>query len=259
MSVGLMPALADSAVLKLECRLQNQRVCVGEPIVLEYKLTNLTESMVGVYISDDNHEWFRLEPNSMLREGYPPPALVNRIAEQASEPKYRILRSKGTFSGEIVFNWSQTQGSEGRQFVNAAVNLRYTTKDSMQDMQRLVSVTFPDDEILAQRVSLPLTVTMVNPAHLRSLAEKLRESALTQREYYERHTTILALFAIPEAQGLDSWRKLALDSRFGDGVFFDTQLRQIGSPASSKLYKEIQAERRARQMREINDRINRSR
>jgi hypothetical protein len=237
--------------LFLEFSLTSNRLSAGEPIVLTYKLTNVSSTPVGVYLTDERAGWANdkdrvgwLSVDILGAKGQGVPTSGRSAATQidhASMPGYQVLGPGSTIHGQRLLSRYLMTSDPGTYRLVPRGTISYCQGETINDSQRLLSGPRATDPVYKWEVSLPLTVTIRNTARLRRVADDLRAQAISAKGVDARRTALLALFSMPEEVVLDIWAELGKDAAFKDRETLLKQLREIGTQSTIGLYRELKA------------------
>ncbi len=209
---------ADQAPMSVEASLATPAVIsLGEPIMLHYKLSNLSgDQKLAVLSGIYNTSWFTL-------------GLKDQAGKQVRQiPDIRPLNPPGLHSGDvgsyatndhrdswrdgyIVATKSFTVPHPGKYVLTMHVQASYTlVAPTLEDSNQMKSLIASAGTVLTQDFSFPLTVTAADPLVLQAKAKALKE-AISK----EQNGTILLpemdeLFSMPEAQAGPVWEEMAL-------------------------------------------------
>jgi hypothetical protein len=230
---------ARSQAIKCDISLVNSKPSLGEPIVLNYKLTNTSTEPVEI---DWQHEITSLRnsgPNnlppwlgitfiqSLGREIPCVPDTRWKMSGVRSEPP-PILQPGMSREEQIVLSLWFTPDRTGRYRILFKPHLSYSSAK--------------DSGVLAEEKSLELVINMRNPARLLRVAQGLRDQTEDKTlTYQQRETAVHALFTMPEDVVLPVWRSLLIGHKSFYKVLALGYLRKLDTPNTQALHREVNA------------------
>lgn len=222
----------------VEVSLINSTVTLGEPVVLHCKITNSTDTEMGVYTGRDNSGLSIELTDAMGRSTQTiadprlPEGGLRRVNDGAR------ISASSVYERDLVLTQQFLLTHPGQYQITVHVRLPYGAETQNNFIvPRLLEQTY--GTVLTQDFSLPLTITPRNPAQLRSIAEGLHKSIVgsAQGGYVEKNRLIEELFSIPQQYVLSDWQALARDPKLG-GVLRDkvaSELARVNSVAAADI------------------------
>ncbi len=212
---------ADQAPMLVEARLATPAtISLGEPIMLRYKLSNLSsdEQLVvlsGIY----NTAWYTLglkdQTGSSVRLIPDTRPLNPPGAHSGDVSSYAISNQRdGWQINYIVATKSFTVPHPGKYVLTMHVRAPYTlVTPTLENPNQMKSLMTSAGTVLTQDFIFPLTVTAADPVVLQAKAKALEE-AISK----ELNSTILLpemdeLFSMPEAQAGPIWEEMAVRAK----------------------------------------------
>lgn len=212
--------LADQAPILIEVSSATPAtVSLGEPIMLHYKMSNLSATehlavLSGVY----NTGWYTLS----LKNGSGAQVALVEDTRPLNPPGFHAgdisvyatsdLRDSWQ-DGYIVASKSFSMPSAGKYVLTVHVHAPYAlVAPTLRNPVLVKSMIKADGSAFVQDFSFPLTVTAANPAVLQAKAKTLK--GLIEKE--QSSTLLLPemdeLFSMPEAQAGSVWETMALEA-----------------------------------------------
>jgi hypothetical protein len=220
----------DDTVVSAQFSLENNRIVLGEPIVVDYKLTNISPAPVLVDLGENQTGWFRIVVQDST--GQPTPQIPDlrptyRTGEILSPLPTCQLGPGASHEGQIVISqWFAIPGP-GKYSVTAQV--RVPNYPGLR----------PQESILSTEHSMSLTVLPVNLTHLRRTAQNLRRRADEEKNVSRLITTIEALYSMPEEVAFPFWRQLANSTSCHGHYWIIEQLKRLSTPAAALILAEM--------------------
>lgn len=194
---------ADPGPLKLTVSLAgSSTVSPGEPILLKYVIKNSSEEHASVYTADAKHT----------------PLITERFTDSAGKlliPSVNLIPPRHMSHMMVSWDGLEITGNDSASWqavANADVTFphpgRYVLRVHVGNSYVIGNVDHGAHYVLSGDYVFPLTVVEANPAHLRTTAERLRQSVLPTLDVKARTTVIKALFSMPEATASASWQTL---------------------------------------------------
>jgi hypothetical protein len=203
----------------------------GEPIVLNYKVTNSSEQEAFVYFGENRNDWLAAKLVD----------IAGNVAPAQPEPKPQNPRYLGLLArtGTYLSPNTQSEGSivvsrwfaplpPGTYSLSLRVQLPYATGAGEDTALRAKT----GQEAITKQIALPLTITRADATRLRAVADSLKESIL-QGDDLQRDIALQKLFSMPAQYAGPSQRALVTDPRLTkrDLQVILTRLVGIGSTA----------------------------
>lgn len=238
-AVGL-PALGDTAddgPVSVTMTLMNNRVTLGEPVVLYYKLSSSSQQQVMLHMGKrdktldgpgaDVVEMFRrdwLTMDMKTGTGLPMPALPGLRSPEKRDIEYSGVQSlfrgnRYAIDGYLVISQRYSPPQPGDYTLDVHVRLPYAALPE-EEINPLTAdkETLSAGTALSHDYTFPIVVQKPDPQRLKAVAEALQKAAVAETDGSRERMLIQSLFTMPEAQAGASWRALARDPRLsGDG------------------------------------------
>ena len=234
---------ADQAPMAVTASLATPAtISLGEPIMLHYKLSNLSpdEKLVvlsGIY----NTGWYTLglkdqagNPVRLIPDTRPlnPPGLhAGDVGIYATSDQRDSWRD-----GYIVATKSFTVPRPGKYLLTMHVQAPYTlVAPTLEDPVQMKSLIDSAGTVLTEDFSFPLTVTTADPVVLQAKAKALEE-AISK----EKNGTILLpemdeLFSMPEAQAGPIWEEMATQAKPMDRDLIANKVASLNSNKAADI------------------------
>lgn len=234
---------ADQSSISVEARLATPAtISLGEPIMLYYKLSNLSSDEKLVVLSGSyNTAWYtlglkdqagnsvRLIPDTRpLNPPGPHSGDVGIYATSDSRDSWR--------DGYVVATKSFSVPRPGKYVLTMHVQAHYTlvppTLENSVLMKNLISET---GAILAQDFSFPLTVTPADPIVLQAKANALKEAISNEKSSTLLLPKMDALFSMPEAQAAPIWQQMAMQAKPMDRDLIASKVAGLNSNTAADI------------------------
>ncbi len=198
-------------------------VCSGEPILLKYFITNSSGLPITISTKDTIDDALSTETFTEVG-GKPLVPSANLLVPRHKSQTFTMdtgvdVAGNSSRSWEGLANTHITILHPGSYVLRVHVERPYGMGEREQ-VQRGQGEHF----VLSGDYVFPLKVVAANPAYLQSLAERLRKSIVTTTDAPAKLTLIQALFSIPEADAVSSWKTLVEEPKL-DGE----ALNEIGT------------------------------
>ena len=195
-------------------------VSLGEPIMLHYKLSNLSSNeklvvLSGIY----NTAWYTLglkdqagNPVRLIPDTRP----LNPPGPHAGDIGIYATRDgrDGWRDGYVVATKSFSVPRPGKYVLTMHVQAPYTlVPPTLENPVLMKSQIISDGTVLIQDFRFPLTVTAFNPAALQAKANALKEAISKELNSPLLLPEIDELFSMPEAQAGPVWEEMALQAK----------------------------------------------
>jgi len=230
--MGSTLARADEPPFIVNLDFDKGAVMLGEPIVLNFELINISAQTITVIWGEHRDNWLTLELSDKTGR---PVALASDFRPRNIETFSLAdeLKPEGVHKGSIVVSQWVVPPKPGTYFLRARVRLRYRTHQE--------PVRF---EVLSQERSIPLQVTKPDVQRLREIAEILRTAALREVGVITYRQALECLFSMPEAVALPVWRTLINDPVLAKmnvdrGAYVIEQLTRLGTSTAIILLAEM--------------------
>ena len=195
------PALGDAPLPgPIQATFASKSVTLGEPIVLNYKITNVENRGVLVSLTQDFRDWARMtlidaSGHAVPAIAFPPPA-KNEIYK---DPTLSVA-ANDTGEGCIVVSRQFQPTYPGQYRLSVSAHLAYSWED-------LSGEKSADDQTL----TVPLTILPRYPKKLIAVAQGLRQEAVQDKSVEKRQLAEQLLFTMRDPICLPVWRALATD------------------------------------------------
>ena len=219
---------AGPAPLKVEMAAASKTVSVGEPLVVNYNITNNSRQALTVLLGVRKSDWYSLSSPSQAdaRE-----FSLNQYTEEVQGfhalPMQRIS-SAGLLSGSLVLKQVGDKLKPGQHSVSLNADIPYTTANGEQgELQQSYPLTF--------------TVVAASPSHLQDVARSLQRTVLANKTLEDSRVAISALMALPEAEAMPALSALASDPNLAlrSRKELVEQLSVLASPKAVSLLAEM--------------------
>jgi len=223
---------AQDTPVRVEVSLAKNTVMEGEPIVLNYKITNLSDGEAWLEFGESRKAWLGLN----LVDG------VGRSAPALTERRPLNIRYEGPFGSDGI-TLSPRMVSEGSVVVSRRlvsprpgrhalfVNLRLPYAVGPVNDLTLHERARAGREPLTKQVRLFLTVTQPDAAQVRTVADALKEAIIRNDDMQSTDLAIQKLFSMPAQYARPSQMALVSDPRLSQRAqqLLFTRLIGIGS------------------------------
>lgn len=176
--------------------LVSNRVSLGEPIILSYKIVNPASHTLSVNVDDDPAGWLQTSLRNAAGQSISDIRKPSRVQHYAGI----AVSAKSTYTGYLVVSQALKPAVPGQYTLNLSTHIVSTWQDAP-------GVNAVEDHV----VSLPLMVGARDPRRFAILAEAFRQEALSGTNTGEWQMSIKALFSLPQSAVLPIWRELALN------------------------------------------------
>ena len=222
------PAGADDAPLSAELSLASNKITLGEPVVLRYKLTNTSNVPVHVVLGKELTHWLAV---SVIYSASRPAAAVpgNRLPPVLggiSTGTYRNLAVGASEEGDLIVTGLIAVPAPGRYSVVVRAKVPYRAGEA---------------GVWSSDWSAPLAVGLKNLIKLRRVAEALRKQAKQEKEGRQIYTAVESLFSMPAQAALPVWRALVNEPALSAPArsMAMAQLMRIGSTTAADVLAEV--------------------
>jgi len=212
---------ADQAPMTVEASLATPAtISLGEPIMLHYKLSNLSSDeqlvvLIGIYnttwytlgLKDQSGNPVRLIPDTRpLNPRGSHPGDVGMYATSGQRDSWR--------DGYIVATKSFTVPHPGKYVLIMHVQASYTlVAPTLEDSVQMKSLIASAGTVLTEDFSFPLTVTAADPVVLQAKAKALKEAIGKELSSTLLLPEMDELFSMPEAQAGPIWEDMAIKAK----------------------------------------------
>lgn len=208
---------ADPAPLSVEVSLASPATfSLGEPVVLQYKLSNLSsDEKLAVLSGTHSTSWYTL-------------TLTDQAGNQVRQtPNVSPSAPSGYHAGDVSI-YAAGDHSESYTVASKSISIlcpgRYTLTVHVQAPYTLVAPPLENPvlikammnsagTVLNQDFSFPLNVTAANPVLLQAKANALREEISKEQSSARLLPEMDELFSMPEAQAGSIWEELAVQAK----------------------------------------------
>ena len=212
----------------------SEPIMLGQPIILTFKITNVSNRAVyvdwrGENLALSNASERKLPPwlsvNVLTETGRPVPPLPQGVwpytyAGGIQGNPVSEIAPGGVRQGSIVLSQWYALRTTGRNQVALSVELPYAEHSS------------PEKRVFRSDQTITLETIRPSQVRLRRLAQNLRREAVRLTQADQMIVTVDALFSIPESHGLAEWRELAFDPALGLNAAIVT-MYHLGKKANS--------------------------
>lgn len=186
----------------------------GEPVILNYIITNLSDRKVGWRPGRHNDEWYRLSLTDEVGQEVAPAAIFTPHVSRGVTAMPRPLLQPGEQRrGGIVVTQFFAFPVAGRYTLTARVQTPYIVEPTLESPRALENLLETTEDVFLRNYVFLLTVNPADPNQLTDSAEVLCEAILAEKDGAKKQVLVDALFAMPEAEALPSWEKLATVNR----------------------------------------------
>jgi hypothetical protein len=230
----------DNGAFQIELALNQNKISLGEPIVLSYSLKNNSKKPLDAnwWSEDGNIGGFECEELPLW--------LSVRITDQLGNdvPYEGDPRKPAGFDPRTIPNWQQIAPGKpiGGQLVLSIwfkpphpgrFQVTLSPHTQVRDGEGAEPRAFSDSRTFS------LEVTMKNPAKLLKTAEALKAEAFSSKSYSRIVPAVKALMSMPEDVVFPVWRTLGLAANFHGRDTEVEELERLGTPAAKALIAEI--------------------
>jgi hypothetical protein len=219
---GPRPSIAQGTggTIAVQVALARPVLSVGEPVVLNYAITNQAQDITSVALGKYGKEWARV---SILNDaGEAVPSVPDHRVSNDLDGAFGVYDEPSLDAGEVVqgtlvASENNTINASGEYSVRVEISIPYTVGQT--------------PALYSSVVNLPLTVTPLDATQLGHTAAALRIQALGSDP--ERPSEAIAeLFSMPEAHVLPTWQSLARDTTLNE-TWQSAVIGQLGRLGSS--------------------------
>lgn len=194
-------------------------ICLGEPILLKYKIANVSQRNVTTHPGIYGTEWYKLT----LRDAQGvsiPPILDRRPAHPLGAYSGfggLFLRVKPeTMDDYIPVTLRFAIQRPGKYVLTLHANLPYAydgITDDTYDTDETEAMAMASGLHQMQDITFPILITPADPIRLRHTAEVLSKAYREEDDSQLGRAKLDCLFSMPEAQAAASWRALAFQPK----------------------------------------------
>ena len=235
------PHISDAVSIQMSL-LSSSQFSLGEPIVLRYRLTNVSHQDVTAYVGPDapgpasiNGEMRWLKIKITDTNGNEVPALPNPDVVQHSGLQFTGCRVQAGQSqqGYVVLSKSYVFSHPGYYSLVVVAQIPFDSGETPTENAPGQELPFeaPPAYLASQRFSCSLRVMPKDLQKLQALAGNLRGGVTSEPDVAKTTMLIESLFSLPEEQAWPEWQTLASDptlSQFTQ-VTVIQQLRRINT------------------------------
>lgn len=233
----------------LDCELtlwMGERIVPGQPILLQYKVKNLSDASIGWQPGDDFDRWFTLiltdEKNQEVAQKPPraskkPPALQSGLRALADP----LLAPADSRTGYLLVTRYYPNLKPGIYHLSVKVKTPYvvgTTADERRPLDELKTIIRQSGSVYTRDFAFTVNVGEPNKSRLVRASEDLRNAILSDSNDADRVQNLPVLGAavstLPEAHALAVWRQLANDVRISRD-FVASNLVKVGTIRAASL------------------------
>jgi hypothetical protein len=235
-AVAVRPAFAQDPPRVDMSLASGQTISLGEPIVLDYTITNRSTGETGVYLGHEQRSWLTIYLlDDAGRQVGSVTDTVSPRPEGLRFPGARVQRGR-SYRGRLVVGQWLAVPRAGRYTLRVQVRLPYAiaqTGPAFVGERLKYSST-----VVTTGYDFPFTVTPSDPDRLRSLAGSLRQAAIQPGA--NNVAAINSLFSLPEAYALPSWQALIRDPRSRTFRYtIGRQLERVSPEAAATLRPDV--------------------
>lgn len=194
----------DLPAVYAEVSLDESALSLGEPIILRYTFIGTQAEGVSLYMGKDKKDWISLTLADT--EGDLAPPVPDPRMQHGGIRSTGVTASATGHSVEYaVVNRLVRPTHPGDYRLSARVRMPYTMRSQMEGVS-------PSQwgeafgTVLTREDTFPLTLTGLDPARLRAVAERLAEEAVQEDAPARGKFALQALFAMPGEYVLPVWR-----------------------------------------------------
>lgn len=203
-------ASAQSSAQELELSLVKDKITLGEPILLAYKITNAAKEDKIAYFGQRGKDWLILEMKD--EQGQPAAAVPDpRPISSSGQDTVasRVFPQRPLVGQFVVSQWlAISHPGAYRLRVRSRLPLppaSQTLGRPLTEAERNAKTTITDEFTFDLHISEP------DPERLRAMAESLRKAALKPSPGSNNKESVEALFSMPAQYASSSWAGLARD------------------------------------------------
>ena len=234
--------MADGIPILAAVSLRESTVMLGEPVLLDCRITNHSESVVAVALGELGlAQWVTVELLDPAGKRVPPTPDYRPKSRGGLVFARCNLKAGETHSEALVVSHRVSPPRPGKYRLSVTARVPY--------MVGRESVDFNEKEQLSTLVadwSLDLNVTKADAERLHQLADRLAARITGRRvadavgkelKLPRKATVIQALFSMPEKHALPVWRSVVNDPdlHYPESEPVVDELLRIGSPAAANL------------------------
>lgn len=236
-----MDASEAEGVLSLNPSLVSETVMLGEPIVLHYDITNRANDGLWLYVGQEQSAWAKLS----LTDGAglsAPERLDPRKVQGGIQRTTQVFLAPGqAYRASLIVTQWLVVPHVGQYSLHLKAHLPYIPRTLLEvaGEQAGGSPMGPWHQrtrtVFVQEWFFKVIVTEPEEAHLRQIAEGLRQTAMVRTHYLQSVDALRALLAMPEQYALASWQAIADDPGFRYKEDLMRELAHVMSPAAADL------------------------
>jgi hypothetical protein len=225
----------------VEVSVKNNTVSQGEPIIVQYKITNTSTTEIYPDHMDGRHQWFNEIPdrwyhfevkNCSTNVVTPLPDLASAYKGVPSEiPHLPGIPKNSSYDGDIVASQPDNPLQPGNYILSAQAELPCTSGPD-----RLLN-SWP----VGGKVLFPITITLPDSTRLLSKARIWRTYVMANTDPVKQVSALRSLFALPEQSALPEWQDLVSDETLPDNVrtIMAEEIARVNSPAAADLLAQL--------------------
>lgn len=229
----------DDGAFQVELALEQKKISLGEPIVLDYILKNVSQKplevdwlsetgVIGGFVCEELPLWLSVRITDQLGNEVPYEGDPRKPKgfDPRTIPCWQKIWPEKPVDGQIVLSIWFKPPHPGRYKVTVSPHTQ------VRDGEGAESKAFSDSRTFS------LEVTMKNPAKLLKTAEALKAEALS-KSYSQIEPAIKALMSMPEDVVFPVWQALGTSPDFHGRHMQLFELERLGTPATEGLLAEI--------------------
>lgn len=238
-----VPVLAQGTVTKggpmgpvtVATAVQSDRVSLGEPIMLDYRISNGASVEVGAFIGLEEPEWCDIEVRSAT--GAPVPKRAILKSDEQLPPDMLIVPQSGPDGGRITLLPGET--------VKRSLALSYwfdLAEPGLYEVRLRIRLRYGAGEEAATFIDNQAHLFEIEPKDVARLRQTIKvldrqfEAASLESEEPIRQ----AILALPESEGKPLWRKwLGNTAHAGKARDFIEQFSRLGTPTAVDLLGQV--------------------
>ena len=225
--------------LRVRLSLSGYAFMLGEPIILDYSILNLSDEDLVIFTGREKNEWLAYKLTDEKGRGVP--VRPDPRLRQGGIHSVTVKCVPGEkYQNSLVLTQFLDVSRPGQYTLDVRTHLLYTPSSDAAGLVPLTAglrtLTVPSDGSTKAH-SFAITVTEGDPERLNHMAAALREMAAQESRTAQQITMLHALFSMPETYALSAWRDAATDSRLvqrGDVIASELE-RRDSIPAADIL------------------------
>ena len=204
-NLALSPSRADAPLPgQMQVSFTSKSVTLGEPIVLNYKITNVENHGVMVYMGREERNWTKMtlvdaSGQPVLPVSVPPPVRNGIYTDGIG------IGANGAGEGSLVVSQQFQPTHSGQYRLKLSTHLVY----SWDDESRVPTAN--DQTVEDKTFTIPLIILPRDPKKLLAVAQGLQQEAIQGKNVGNRQLALQMLFTMRDPVCLPVWRALATD------------------------------------------------